>query len=388
MTHRTKILFLVRQLEIGGAERQLLTLTGGLDPARFDVHVAAMYAGGQLEPAFRALPHVTVHSLDKSGRWDLVGFLARLLSLTRRIRPDIVHGYMSGANELALLAARVHGARAIWGIRVSDLDPSRYVWSVGAVFRFGAMASRSVDLIIANSERGRAFHTAAGYAADRFIVIPNGIDTERFAPSVDARVEWRRAHDIAPNATLLLLPARLDPMKDHPTFLKALASVRDMPNVTAICIGDGPATLRDQYIALAKSLGIGPIVRFLDAQRDVQRAYAAADVVVLASAFGEGFPNVLGEAMSCGRACITTRVGDAAVVLGDESRVVEPGDVTRLGEVLRTMLLRSPEQREELGTLARARIVSEFSIPTLVARSSAAFESLSRDHKFADPSRA
>ena len=326
MPQRVRILFIVRQLEIGGAERQLLALTTGLDPERFDVHVAPMYAGGQLAQAFVDAPHVTVHALAKSGRWDIVGFGRRLRQLVRTVRPQIVHGYMGGANELALLAGWWGGAAVVWGIRVSDLDPTHYVWSVGALFRVGAMLSRRVDMLIANSHRGREFHVAAGYNADRFLVIPNGINTERFRPDASAGVAWRLSHGVAPETTLVLVPARIDPMKDHPTFIKALASVRDVPGVQAICIGDGSPALRAQYLALALSLGVADRLRFVDAERDVQRAYAAADVVVLSSAFGEGFPNVLGEAMACGRVCVTTDVGDAARVLNDPSRVVAPAE--------------------------------------------------------------
>ena len=105
---RVRLLFLIRQLGFGGAERQLLNLVSGLDPTVFEVHVATMYRGGGLVPSFEAVPHLSLHSLDKAGRWDLRAFLSRLSRLSRMVRPDIVHGYMArptgaGGNTPAII---------------------------------------------------------------------------------------------------------------------------------------------------------------------------------------------------------------------------------------------------------------------------------------------
>jgi len=367
---RIRVMFLIRQLGIGGAERQLLNLVSGLDPAAFEVHVSTMYDGGGLVPLFAAVPHVTLHSLTKQGRWDLYGFFSRLRALARQIRPDIVHGYMGGANELAMVAAQAVGAKCIWGIRVSDLAGGEYTWSVGALFRVGALLSRRVALQIANSERGREYHVNAGYRADNFIVIPNGIDIERFAPRPEKRAEWRAKHTIPNDRRMLLMPARLDPMKDHETFFQAIVRLRDSSDFVAVCLGGGPAHTLAAYEARTAALGIADRVRFLDATTNVADAYAAADVVVLSSAYGEGFPNVLGEAMACGRVCVATDVGDAGMVVADPTRIVAPGDAAGFAAALHRVFQFSPSEVTAIEIAARERIVSQFSIPSLVARTS------------------
>ena len=105
-----------------------------------------------------------------------------------------------GARAHGLFVARdVNDVGVVVGTYTDDtgrqsgvlLQGGQYTWSVGALFRAGAFVSRFLDLQIANSERGRAYHVAAGYRTANFIVIPNGIDVERFAPRPELRAEWR-----------------------------------------------------------------------------------------------------------------------------------------------------------------------------------------------------
>jgi glycosyltransferase involved in cell wall biosynthesis len=376
---RIRVLFIIRELSAGGAERQLAALVRLLDRRRFEVAVATMYSGGKMWPEFEAIPDVTLVSLDKRGRWDTLGFLGRLRALTRRFRPHIVHGYMSGANELALLAAWLCGAKAVWGIRVSDQDFSRYSRFRRAVYRAGVHLSRLPDLIIANSYAGRAAHVAEGYPQRRFMVISNGIDVARFHPDGDAGARWRAAHGVAADEFLIGLPARLDPMKDHATFLRAAATlVAEVPGtpIRFVCVGDGPEAFAAELRALAHSLGVGDRVSWLPAQRDVVALYNAFDVVTSASAFGEGFPNVIGEAMACGIPCVAAPSGDAVMVIGDAGFVVPSRDPAALAEAWRRIVELPAAKRQALAARARQRMASEFTLQRLAERSAAAFTAL------------
>ncbi len=361
------MLFVIRKLEIGGAEQQLLTLVKEL--IRLDVRcsVVTMYSGGEKWNEFAAVQGLTLVSANKSGRWDVLPFLRRFVAIVRAERPAVVHGYMSGANELASLAAAIVGATPVWGVRVSNLDSSRYVWTVGLVFRVGAFLSRFVELVIANSRSGKDFHVGAGYAPRSFAVVPNGINGERFQRDENAGREWRREHDIPTDARLLLLPARLDPMKGHAVFIEALKPYCDRPDLVVVCMGDGDEALKRALIEQETKTFGRPWIRWLPATRAVATAYSAADIVVSASVFGEGFPNVIAESMCCRCYCIATAVGDAELVLGPDGALVAPGAVTELAEEIGKALAMSGDALAARGAQGREYITSNFS-PERLAR--------------------
>jgi len=97
---------------------------------------------------------------------------------------------------------------------------------------------------------------------------------------------------------------------------------------------------------------------------------------VLSSAFGEGFPNALGEALACGIPCVATDVGDSALVVGEQGRIVQPGDPEALAEAMAEMLMLSAEERRRLGRDARRRMEETFSMPMLAGRYAALYRGL------------
>jgi glycosyltransferase involved in cell wall biosynthesis len=94
--------------------------------------------------------------------------------------------------------------------------------------------------------------------------------------------------------------------------------------------------------------------------------YNALDLACLSSTCGEGFPNVLGEAMACGVPCAATDVGDAALVLGAAGELARPGDAAALAEALARLLERLEREGAGLAAACRERVVREFSLPRMV----------------------
>jgi glycosyltransferase involved in cell wall biosynthesis len=367
-----RVLFLIRALQRGGAERQLVTLVRGLDPARFEVTLATFYDGCEFAEELRGLGHVRVVSVGKRGRWDVLGFLGRLYRLARETRPQVLHGYMYGANELALLLGRAVRARVVWGIRASELQMRHYDLATRLLYRTGAWLAARADALIANSQAGRRFHIALGYPVPRFLVIPNGIDTECYRPDAAARMRVRAAWGVTDEEVLIGIVARIDPMKDHDTFLRAAAVLTaERSGVRFAIVGAAPSSASLQRLqALAADLGLNSQVLWAGARQDMQAVYSALDVVTSTSAFGEGFSNSLAEAMACERVCVATDVGDARLLLGETGEVVSPAAPQALVAAWSRTLDLGVAGRATRGREARQRVVEHFSVDALVARTS------------------
>src|SRR5216110_268545 len=97
-----KIFFLVRSLHCGGQQRQLVLLSQRLCERGHDVVVAVFYSGGPLEKELKN-SKVRVRALTKRGRWDVVGFLIRIVKVLREERPDVLHGYLFEPNLIGTI---------------------------------------------------------------------------------------------------------------------------------------------------------------------------------------------------------------------------------------------------------------------------------------------
>jgi glycosyltransferase involved in cell wall biosynthesis len=285
----------------------------------------------------------------------------------------VVYGYQSVANELSLLIGRLVGAKVVWGIRASNVDLAQYDWLRGVMFRLGAYLSRFADLIIVNSESGARHYSSRGYASNRMVVVPNGIDTQHFSPDPEAGESLRREWGVSPEAPLVGIVARLDPMKGHRNFLCAAALIRAArPDVRFVCVGDGVPEYRRRLIDFSRELGLESVVQWPGTERRITAVMSAIDVLCSSSVFGEGFSNVVGEAMACGTPCVVTDVGDSAAIVGATGAVVPPCSPEGLAAALLSFLNRDCHDRQEQGRSARRRIEERFSVAALFENTRAA----------------
>jgi glycosyltransferase involved in cell wall biosynthesis len=372
-----RVAFLIHSLQAGGAERQLAALARNLDATEFSATIVTFYAGGQLVADLQCGSQVRVLSAHKRGRWDVIGFLWRLWKIVRELRPDVIHGYMYGANELALILGRLVGARVVWGIRASELDMRHYGVTTRLLYRTGALLSSRADAVIANSEAGRNYHILLGYPPRRFVVIPNGIDTELFKRDPEGRDQVRSQWKISSGEILIGTVARIDPMKDHETFLRAAALLAaETPLVRFISVGTGPESALVSLRITAERLGIAGRMIWAGARQDMSAVYSAIDILTSTSAFGEGFWNCLAEAMACETICVATDVGDARIVIAETGEVVVPANAQALTDAWRRMLAFSSRERAERGQQARLRILDHFTVGVLADRTQAVLRSL------------
>jgi glycosyltransferase involved in cell wall biosynthesis len=370
MSPKTRVLFLHNSLAAGGAERQLCELVKHLDPDQFEIHVAVFYDpgngnGGELWPEMLSILGPKLHSLHK--RRGAAGYLVaipKLLGLVFRTRPHILHGYLEG-NLPLLLAGRLFGKPVVWGIRRASDDFSKLDPLSIRLLRILVRLSPFTDMVIFNSEAGLRSHRAMGMRSPRMEVVPNGFDTAKFAPDGARGAAQRQAWGVPDHAPLIGIMGRLSPVKDHPTFLRAAARLaKEWPEARFICVGGGSEAYTQALKQQAEALGIAERVLWPGTSTRMGDAYNALSILVLSST-DEGFPNVIGEAMACGIPCVATRVGDAALLMGDTGLAVQSGDDEGIASAVSSLLRETGDQRAARSRACRERICSTFSVEAL-----------------------
>lgn len=363
-----RLVILARKLDPGGAERQLTALARGLKQRGRDVHVVLFYGGGIHEAALSSAG-VPMHFVGKRGRWDAAGFMVRLALLLRGLRPDVIYSFLDVPNILsALLRPAIGRPRLIWSIRAAGMEMRHYDWLSRMVVHAESSLGYCADGIIANSFAGLEWAERRGFPAERIQVIENGIDTEYFQRSEAGRAMLREEWGISATVPLVGIVGRLDPMKDYPNFLAACARLlRAHAAPRFVCVGGGRAEVLARLRAFADAQGMGDRVVWAGVRGDMPSVLSALDIFVSASAFGEGFPNVVGEAMSCGVPCVVTDVGDSARIVDGLGVVVPARDAEALADAMGEMINRL-RQAPGLGLRGREQIVSRYSLERMVDR--------------------
>jgi glycosyltransferase involved in cell wall biosynthesis len=207
------------------------------------------------------------------------------------------------------------------------------------------------------------------------VVIPNGFDLRLFASSAAARTALRARWQAVPAELLVGMVARVDPMKDHATFIRAAALVaQQLPQARFVLVGEGVS--RDPAIrSLLTQTQLSGRFILEERRADVRQVMSALDVFCLAS-LSEGFPNVLGEAMACALPAVGTDVGDVRDILQDERLVAPVGDAPRLAACISHVLQLSPEARRALGLRQQQSIATRFDIEQVWQQYRALYASL------------
>ncbi len=345
---------------IGGAERQLVTLANELAGRRHEIVIASYYPGGALSKMIDP-KRIRVISYEKKSRWDLFTLFFKTLKIVRDEQPTVLHGWMHTQNVVAT-AARVLNPKVkmVWCVRASNLE-TVLDWAEKLTIWLQARLARFADCIIVNSMAGLQYAVQSGLPREKMLFIPNGIDTNLFYPNDEEGKHIRAQWAIEDGAKIVGNVARFDPIKNHPMFLKAAALVAaQRSDVHFVCVGHGKDSYLQELKQISRTLGIEKRVHWIQADSDVRAIYNAVDVFC-ASSLSEGFPNVIGEAMACGRQCVVTDVGDSALVVG-ETGVVVPSDNA---EALAAGLLDRLKIEQTLNLRARQRILENFTVAIL-----------------------
>jgi glycosyltransferase involved in cell wall biosynthesis len=305
--------------------------------------------------------------LGKSGRFGSVAPLRRLVSHLNSSGADIIYSFLPMENLFGLAAAKASGLPIVWGIRGAAVNRWQYGLTSRILYglQFGLL--RQANAVICNSYA--AAHEIDPGRARQLHVIPNGIDIAHYAPSRERRETWRNHQGFESGATVIGIVARIDPMKDHSSFLRAATIVaRSVQRAVFVVAGGGNRAYMRSLQKLGHELGLGDRVRWLGEIADPADIYRGADVIVSSSAYGEGFSNALGEAMATGAAVVATDVGDSRRVVGQHGTIVPPREPGELADaIVAALAADSAEARERRAVW----IAERFSVDTMVSQTEA-----------------
>ncbi|HEY2572928.1 MAG TPA: glycosyltransferase [Verrucomicrobiaceae bacterium] len=357
------IVWITTGLGSGGAEMVLFSLIAAADPARFRHSVISLTPGGKYEGKLRERG-IEVTSLGmRPGRPGPIA-LFRLALAIRRISPDVLMGWMYHGAFAALLARRIsfRSVPVIANVRQSLDSLANEKRGSAMVIRMLSVLSSQFSAIVYNSRRSADQHESLGYDRSRRVIIPNGVDTQSFAPSTGARAALRHELGLPEDALLVGRIGRNHPMKDYPSFLKAADLVsRENSAVHFVLAGAGVERSDAMLAECLEKMSAPERVHLLGERHDLPRLTSSLDIACSSSAFGEGFPNIIAEAMACGICCVATDVGDSARLLGEEGRVVPPKDSSEMARAILAWLQWPPESRASIGERLRRRAAMNFS---------------------------
>ena len=358
---RAHVMFIISGLEIGGAERQLVLTANALANRGWKVSVVSFlpFSDTSLRPQIDD-SKVKVISLGAQGVVGKYASVVRAARLARRLRPDVVVGFMFHGIMTARVAGRLARTPAVVSSIRSELDfPKRE--------RIMALTGRMTDAVTIMSDHLAAQVAEKGVASrSHTFVIPNAVDFNRFSAD-SCRSQTRENLGVTDDHFLWLAAGRLAPEKDYEGLIHAFSILAQRRETQLFIAGDGP--LRDDLALQVRDLSLSDRVSLLGLRDDMPGLYRASDALVLSSEW-EGMPNVVLEAMASGTPVVATAVGAVPELVsdGESGFVVPPRDHAALADAMERMMDLSCEERQALGKAGYDRARSEFSLDRVIDR--------------------
>src|SRR5262245_43118061 len=364
----TRLALVITELAPGGAERCLVELATRIDRTRFSPEVFSLMAPPD------ALRQALVLRLGEAGipikflgarrPWEYFTAVRLLADEFRRQQTQIAQTFLFHANVVGARAARLAGVpRVVTGSRLAD---PRW-WRTA----LESAATASADKYVCVSQSVAEFCRRRGHAAEKLVVIPNGIDIGRWR---EARPVELAELGVPAGRRAMLYVGRLDKQKGLDRFFRELPAVcRELPQHDLLLVGEGPQ--KSALASSAKRLGVESRVHFLGWRDCVPSIVAAADFLVLPSRW-EGMPNVVLEAMAAGKPIVAMQAEGIVELLGLAAldQTVEREDWR--GFRSRTVAIANDRDfAAELGRRNQERAI-QFSLEAMVERYQRLYESM------------
>lgn len=371
-----KVVLFIGELKAGGAERQIINLANGIAARTHRVFLITIFPGGNLCSLVsnsEYLTHIPVWNEKKyckiSRFFQILFSPIILIYLLSRIQPNIVYSFLGLTNLIAWIATRFgFSKKLVWGLRSGK---RKLVWKQSIPDLLSRLISRSVPLVIANSELGKEYYFHKGYRPIKMCSIPNGVDVDYFKPYEKAGTILRNKLNIKEGKFVIGIAGRINPVKNLELFFHSAEIVLETNRqLVFVVVGAGEMSYIEKLKKLNRKLQIEQHVIWIGFQDDMIGVYNLFDLLVSSSSV-EGSPNTVLEAMACGTPCIVTDVGDSARIVNDPNCVVPPGYPEALSAAINQFI--ETDHSPEYKSLLRKRIVDNYSIEIMVQRTMDAF---------------
>jgi glycosyltransferase involved in cell wall biosynthesis len=351
-----RLLYLVGQLGLGGLEHQLFCLIQAMDRRRYQP-VVAVWGNSTNDYYAREIRALDVPVVTLGSKPTRLAKLQVLRSLVSDLRPEVIHSYSFYTNILAWWVARGTAAIPIGAVQSSFIAERRNNWKL-----LGKLSARWPHAQIFNSSTAaqNAKRVATFFRPPRSYVVKNGVDLNKFSPQRQ------------PERGYILAVGSLLPVKRWDRLLRVVARLKEKGlEFEVLHAGSGP--LREELEVMARGLRVEHMVRFLGNQHDIPNLLAGAAFLVHTSDV-EGLPNVVLEAMACGRAVVATDAGDVPYLIDDGKTgfVVSRQDEIALADRM-AILLADRALSRRMGEAGRLKAEQEFTLERLVSETFAVY---------------
>lgn len=353
-----KTTFVITSMPVGGAETLLVNLMRSFSKDAIEPSVVCLKEKGPLGEQISNEFRVTDHWLKS--KYDL------------RVVPKLVQHFKTQRTDAVITVGA--GDKMFWGRIAAKLAGVPVICSAlhstgwpDGVGRLNRWLTPITDAFIAVAKQhGQFLKDFEHFPANKVVVIPNGVDTERFQPDPSAKARVRSELGFPFDCKLVGIVAALRPEKNHELFLRAAKIITDRcPKAHFLIIGDGPE--RAKIEQTIHSLGLQSKVRLLGTRSDTPYLLAALDAFALTS-HNEASPVSILEALSCGVPVVSTRVGSVTESVHDRWNgfTVTPGDANEVANCLRK-ILDDPDTAEAMGTNGRMHVQQNASLDYMVS---------------------
>ena len=314
--------------------------------------------------------NIKVYFLNMGPNRLSVARLTKLYSIIRKVRPDVVQTWMIHANLIGGIVSRLAGiSNVVWGVHHTTIDKEESKLTF-IIAKMNAIVSRIVPRkIIYCAEKSKLLQESIGYSRAKGIVVPNGYNISKFSPSDEDRITFREELGLGEKVFLIGHVGRYVPEKDYNNLIESIYFMKQQDMVfKVVLVGSDLDIANNKLFEMIKHHDLIMDFILLGRRNDIPVVMNGFDLLVLSSS-SEAFPNVLNEAMACGTPCVTTDVGDSAVIVGDTGWVVPTNDHMSLANAITQAfdekLLRS-DQWNERKIACRNRVVVNFSLDTMI----------------------